>query len=84
MHKKKPSFKWASINCIKGFSLVKKLKSQLQTSMIPVILLTSKGEVESEVEGLEAGADDYIPKPIVANRLLARINRTMSIYGQDS
>jgi len=65
-----------------GLSLVKKLKSQLQTSIIPVILLTSKDEVESEVEGLEAGADDYIPKPIVANLLLARINRVLSIYGR--
>ena len=65
-----------------GLSLVKKLKGQLQTSIIPVILLTSKNEVESEVEGLEAGADDYIPKPIVANLLLARINRILSIYGR--
>jgi type IV pilus assembly protein PilB len=63
-----------------GFELVKKLKGHLQTSMIPVILLTSRDEVESEVEGLEAGADDYIPKPIVTNRLLARISRIMSIY----
>ena len=65
-----------------GISLLRKLKGHLQTSMIPVILLTSKDEVESEVEGLEAGADDYIPKPIVAGRLLARINRVMSLYGR--
>ncbi len=65
-----------------GLSLVRKLKGHLQTSIIPVILLTSKHEVESEVEGLEAGADDYIPKPIVANLLLARINRILSIYGR--
>ncbi|UCG13610.1 MAG: Flp pilus assembly complex ATPase component TadA [Deltaproteobacteria bacterium] len=65
-----------------GFSLVRKLKGHLQTSMIPVILLTSKDEVESEVEGLEAGADDYISKPIVGSLLLARINRIMSIYGR--
>jgi type IV pilus assembly protein PilB len=65
-----------------GLALVKKLKDQLQTSIIPVILLTSKDEVESEVEGLEAGADDYIPKPIVADLLLARIKRVMSIYGR--
>jgi len=63
-----------------GLELVKKLRGHLQTSIIPVILLTSKDEVESEVEGLEAGADDYISKPIVTNRLLARINRIMSIY----
>jgi DNA-binding response OmpR family regulator len=65
-----------------GFALVKKLKSHLQTSMIPIILLTSKDEVESEVAGLEAGADDYIPKPIIADRLLARINKILSIYGR--
>jgi type IV pilus assembly protein PilB len=67
-----------------GLSLVKKLKGHLQTTMIPVILLTSKDEVDSEVAGLEAGADDYIPKPIVANRLLARINRIMTIYGRSN
>jgi type IV pilus assembly protein PilB len=65
-----------------GLSLVRKLKGQLQTSTIPVILLTSKDAVESEVEGLEAGADDYLPKPIVANLLLARINRILSIYNR--
>jgi len=65
-----------------GLSLVKKLKGKLQTSIIPVILLTSRDEVENEVEGLEAGADDYIPKPIVADLLLARINRVLSIYGR--
>jgi type IV pilus assembly protein PilB len=66
-----------------GLSLVKKLKGHLQTSIIPVILLTSMDEVENEVEGLEAGADDYIPKPIVANLLLARINRVLAIYGRE-
>jgi cyclic di-GMP phosphodiesterase len=66
-----------------GLSLVKKLKGQLQTSIIPVILLTSMDEVENEVEGLEAGADDYLPKPIVANLLLARINRVLAIYGRE-
>jgi type IV pilus assembly protein PilB len=66
-----------------GLSLVKKLKGKLQTSIIPVILLTSRDEVENEVEGLEAGADDYIPKPIVADLLLARINRVLSIYGRE-
>ena len=66
-----------------GLSLVKKLKGHLQTSIIPVILLTSMDEVENEVEGLEAGADDYIPKPIVANLLLARIKRVLAIYGRE-
>ncbi len=39
----------------------------------PVLLLTAKGEVEDRVAGLEAGADDYLPKPFAANELIARV-----------
>ena len=39
----------------------------------PVLLLTAKGEVDDKVTGLEAGADDYLPKPFVIKELLARV-----------
>lgn len=39
----------------------------------PVLLLTAKGEVEDRVCGLDAGADDYLPKPFAASELLARV-----------
>jgi len=61
-----------------GLSFVKKLKSQLATRFIPVIMLTAKDEVESEVELIDAGADDYLTKPIVAKRLLARVKRLLN------
>lgn len=39
----------------------------------PVLLLTARGDVEDKVNGLDAGADDYLPKPFAAGELLARV-----------
>ena len=39
----------------------------------PVLLLTAKAELEDRIEGLDAGADDYLPKPFAAGELLARV-----------
>jgi len=46
-----------------GFTLTQKVKSDFRTSHIPVILLTAKSQIESQIEGTKAGADDYILKP---------------------
>ncbi|MEN8138497.1 MAG: response regulator, partial [Bacteroidota bacterium] len=46
-----------------GNELVKELKSNIETSHIPIILLTAKSGIDSEIEGLEGGADDYMSKP---------------------
>ncbi|MDQ1333470.1 MAG: type pilus assembly protein PilB, partial [Thermodesulfobacteriota bacterium] len=61
-----------------GLTFVKKLKSQLATRFIPVIMLTAKDEVESEVEVIGAGADDYLTKPVVPKRLMVRVNRLLN------
>lgn len=60
-----------------GISLIKKLKSQLAMRYLPIIMLTAKDELESEVEGIDAGADDYLTKPVNARKLLARVNRLL-------
>lgn len=56
-----------------GWEVLKELRVNLHTRMIPVIMLTGKGEVADEVCGLEAGADDYIAKPFVPEDLSARV-----------
>ena len=61
-----------------GMALLRKLKGELSTRLIPVIMITAKEEVESEVAVLDAGADDYLTKPIDAKRLVARVNRILS------
>ena len=56
-----------------GFEAVKELRSRLETASIPVMMLTARDDKESEIKGIEAGADDYIPKPCDHEKLLARI-----------
>lgn len=54
-----------------GLSLVRKLRAGGDTT--PVIMLSARGEIEQRIEGLDAGADDYLPKPFAASELMARI-----------
>ena len=54
-----------------GISLTASLREDLAT---PILLLTAKGETEDRIRGLEAGADDYLPKPFEPKELLLRIN----------
>ncbi len=54
-----------------GLSLLRKLRGE--HNPVPVILLSARGDVNERVEGLELGADDYLPKPFSMIELVARI-----------
>lgn len=56
-----------------GFELCKAIKSDVQHSHIPVILLTAKNNLQSKIEGLELGADAYIEKPFSKEHLQAQM-----------
>ncbi|MGZ4787144.1 MAG: ATP-binding protein [Terriglobales bacterium] len=56
-----------------GFELLKRLRSNPETESLPVILLSARAGEESRIEGLEAGADDYLIKPFTSRELLARV-----------
>src|SRR5262249_2157004 len=58
---------------IDGFELLKQLRERPETSTIPVVLVSARAGEESRVEGLGAGADDYLIKPFTARELLARV-----------
>jgi type IV pilus assembly protein PilB len=60
-----------------GITLIKKLRSKMATSYIPIIILTIKDEVDLEVEGINAGADDFLVKPINARKFISRVNRLL-------
>ena len=57
-----------------GFALCKIIKSTIDYSHVPVILLTAKNTIQAKVEGLELGADAYIEKPFSKEHLLAQIS----------
>ena len=58
-----------------GLDFIKENKSEIDT---PIILLTSKGEAEDRVGGLEIGADDYLPKPFEPKELILRIKNILN------
>ncbi|MCR8826796.1 response regulator [Pseudosulfitobacter koreensis] len=57
-----------------GLSLCRSLR---ETKTTPILLLTARGETDARIEGFEAGADDYLPKPFEPKELLLRINAVL-------
>ncbi|MBT1702835.1 ATP-binding protein [Chryseosolibacter indicus] len=62
-----------------GFGLLKKLKSNLSTRNIPLIFLSARAGEEAKVEGIKAGADDYLTKPFSSKELMARVSNHIAI-----
>lgn len=62
-----------------GIELLKNIKENSTTALIPVVLLTARAGEESRIEGYETGADDYLVKPFSSKELLARISSQLKV-----
>jgi adenylate cyclase len=62
-----------------GFSICRKLRANPQNAMLPIVMVTSLDSKDDRVRGLEAGADDFLSKPINVHELIARVRSLMRI-----
>jgi two-component system phosphate regulon response regulator PhoB len=60
-----------------GIELARRLKRDTATAELPIIMLTAKSEEDNKIQGLEAGADDYITKPFSPRELVARLKAVL-------
>jgi two-component system phosphate regulon response regulator PhoB len=60
-----------------GLALARKWRADSRTQMLPILMLTARGDEHDKVAGLDAGADDYIAKPFSTQELLARIRAVL-------
>jgi PAS domain S-box-containing protein len=62
-----------------GFGLLRELRKNPETRTVPIILLSARAGEESRVEGIDAGADDYLVKPFSARELIARVQTHLQL-----
>lgn len=62
-----------------SFALLRRLRADPATATLPVILLSARADADARVQGLAAGADDYLVKPFVARALVARVDATLRL-----
>jgi PAS domain S-box-containing protein len=62
-----------------GFAMLAALRQNPATATIPIIMLSARADEESRIEGVEAGADDYLTKPFTARELIARVEAQLKM-----
>jgi len=62
-----------------GFEVCRSLKDNADTCLIPVVIMTALGQTEDRIQGIEAGADDFLTKPVNRDELLARIRTSLRL-----
>jgi len=62
-----------------GFEVCKRLKDNAETCLIPVVIMTALDQVADRIKGIEAGADDFLTKPVHRDELLARVRTSLRL-----
>lgn len=62
-----------------GFALLRRIREDSALRDVPVIMLSARAGEEARIEGLDAGADDYLTKPFSARELIARVNANLQL-----
>ena len=66
-----------------GLTLARRWRASARTKAVPILMLTARTETSDRVAGLDAGADDYLPKPFALDELLARLRVLLRRYDSD-
>lgn len=61
-----------------GIELCKVIRDRSETTETPVLILSARGDAESVMRGMEAGANDYLPKPILHHDLVAKVRNMLA------
>lgn len=66
---------------INGIELCKIIRERSETTVTPVLILSARGDAESVMRGMEAGANDYLPKPILHHDLVSKVRGILTQAG---
>lgn len=64
-----------------GIELCKIIRDRGATGKTPILILSARGDADSVMKGMEAGANDYLPKPILHHDLVAKVNKILADVG---
>jgi two-component system phosphate regulon response regulator PhoB len=62
---------------VSGIEVCRRLRRKAETSNVPIVMLTARGEEADRIRGLDTGADDYVPKPFSMAELMARLHAVL-------
>ncbi len=62
-----------------GIELCRVLRQRSDTQELPILILSARGDAKSVMSGMDAGASDYLPKPILHHDLVAKVRRMLNL-----